>query len=431
MQRWSGRFLVPGLLVLVLGGALAAQTQPSLPDAPTPQQPTAPPAPAPQNIPDAPSSKRPATGFPPGTPPPKSAPDAPADTGAPPPPTITTVAPGQAPRSRTNAQDQLFTLTKNVNFVVVPVTVKDLSGHLVQGLQPDDFNIYEDGVRQDIKFFTSDPFPLSAAVVIDVGLPDIELQKVTKGLTALASAFSQFDELAVYTYGNTWRKDNDFTAVNDSLLESLRRLKDRHGSMGGPPVVGGPLGQQPGNVGGRPVDPGQPSIAVPRKGEEENSHVLNDAILAAAKDLAKRDRSRRKVIFVISDGREIGSDAKYSEVLRVLLAEQIQVYGLGVGSAAIPIYGRLEKIPVPRRGVGDILPKYASATGGQVFNEFSEKAIETAYGRLTSEARNQYTIGYTTRSTLANTYRTIEVQVKRPGLKIYAKDGYYPLPPPP
>ncbi len=383
-------------------------------------------------LPDAPSSQQPPQKFPTGTPPaPKTSPPAaesPAQSGpGTPDPTVATVPQGQAPQVA-GGHDQIYKFVTNVNFVVVPVTVKDPAGHLVEGLGPKDFTIYENEESQEIRFFSSDPFPLSAAVVIDVGLADVDLQRVLKGVSALAGAFSQFDELAVYIYGNTLKKVHDYTAVNDHLLETLRNLKDKqHGAAGGPPVVGGPLGQSTPTVNGRSVDPSRPSVEFPSTQEE--SHILNDAVLAAATDLAKRDRARRRVIFVISDGREKGSDAKYSEVLKVLLSEQIQVYGLGVGGAAIPGYGRLQQIPFPGRGTGDILTKYASATGGQEFKEFSQRSIEAAYARITSEARNQYTIGYTTRSTLANNYRSITVTVHQPGLKVYAKDGYYPLPP--
>jgi len=164
---------------------------------------------------------------------------------------------------------------------------------------------------------------------------------------------------------------------------------------------------------------------------QRESHVLNDAILMAARDLSRRDRTRRKIIFIISDGRESGSNASYTDVLKVLLGQEIQVYAIAVGSSAIPGYGDLQKIKIPRFGYGDILPKYASATGGDVFREFSRDAIEATYARVTGEARNQYTLGYLTRATPSSSYKVIEVRVHRPGLKVTARDGYYPLPPPP
>ncbi len=139
-----------------------------------------------------------------------------------------------------NERDQMMdTIRVNVRFVVVPVTVKDLRGHLVEGLGRNDFAVFEDGVQQQINLFTSDPFPLSAAVVLDVGLPDQVLRKVNETLPALAAAFSQFDEIAFYTYSDSVKKELDFSAVTDRYANSIKRLK-KQGQEGGAPVAGGP-----------------------------------------------------------------------------------------------------------------------------------------------------------------------------------------------
>src|SRR6267142_474976 len=216
-----------------------------------------------------------------------------------------------------NRRDDLYTITVTTNFVLVPVTVKDDGGHLVDGLLPKDFSVFEDGRKEPLKFFTSDPFPLSAAIVL---------------------------------------------------------------------VMNGPLGPQGPTVNGVPVErPGaQPNIAPPK-----DVRVLNDAILRAALDLSKRDRARRKIIFVISDGREYGSRVSYSDVLKVLLSREVTVYAIGVESASIPVYSKLQKLHLPHYGYGDILPRYTGATGGEVISEFSRDNIELAYARATLDARNQ------------------------------------------
>ena len=114
-------------------------------------------------------------------------------------------------------------------------------------------------------------------------------------------------------------------------------------------------------------------------------------------------------------------------MLKVLLTNQISVYAVGVGSAAIPGYGQAQRIHLPKMGYGDILPKYASATGGEVFSEFSPSAIEQAYSRLTEEARNQYTIGYTTRATPSSKYRDVEVQGGPAGIEGHGEAGILPV----
>lgn len=406
-----------------------------------------------QNIPDAPSVGRTPQQLPnsgPAMPGPSDEAAPPPDNGTPPGDTNSSndtsgnhtppASPGTAPSSTgapagttdtsgvATSRNGMFTLVVNTNFVTVPVTVKDDAGHLVAGLGVKDFALYEDGVKQPLKLFTSDPFPLSAAVIFDLALPESEVRKLNQTLPALTASFSQFDEVSLYAYGNTVARVSDFTAVGEKLNETLRTYRETtRGRADTVPVMTGPMASQGPVVNGHPVDPGAPQVPVMQR----ESYVLNDAILMAARDLAKRDRTRRKIIFIISSGREYGSTASYSDVLKVLLSQEIQVYAVAVGSSAIPGYGQLQKIHIPRFGYGDILPKFASATGGDVFSEFSRDAIEAAYARVTAEARNQYTLGYTTRATPSSSYRLIEVRVHKPGLKVTARDGYYPLPPAP
>lgn len=159
------------------------------------------------------------------------------------------------------------------------------------------------------------------------------------------------------------------------------------------------------------------------------SAVLNDAILLAARDLSKRERARRKIIFVISDGKEWGSHAGYDEVRKVLLSSEIAVYGVAVEEGALPVYRTAQKVHIPGGAYGNILDRYVKDTGGEVFAEMDRSAIEAAYARVTGTARNQYTIGYKAKVTVSGTYRNIEVVIHRGGLNVKAKPGYFPLPP--
>lgn len=384
-----------------------------------------------QEIPDAPTPKNPAPStnpFPAGTAPaPKNPrpPDsaAPADT-----PAQTTPQQRPKPGDVASSRDELFTLTVNVSFVQLPVTVKDNSGRLVEGLSPRDFTVYEDGVPQKLSFFSSDPFPLSAAVVVDSNLPAGTMKKINETLPSLISAFSQYDEVALYRYGSTVQQVSSFVSAGEVPTESLTRLK-RTGRQSSVPVTGGPMSQQGPTVNGRPIDPSMPQVST----TPQESNVLNDAILRASLDLSRREKGeqgvRRRIIFVISNGREYRSSAHYEDVRRVLLSQNITVYALGVDTAALPIYDKLNRVRVPGFGYGDVLPKYVSDTGGDMFAEFDRQAIDAAYTKITEVARNQYTLGYNTRATPSSSYRLIEVRVHRPNLVVRAKEGYFPLPP--
>ena len=332
-----------------------------------------------------------------------------------------------------SAQDELYKLSVNVNEVIVPVRVTDDSGRLVNGLLPKDFSVYEDGNKRVLNFFTSDPLAISAAVIFDLGMPDVNVQKVNQTFGALEGAFSQFDEVAIYSYSTTVGRMADFGAVGKRLDAVLNQMKTYHGENNGVPVLGGPLGPQGPTINNIPVDRSAPPAISPPK----QARVLNDAILAAAMDLGGRQKGRRKIIFVISDGREYRSNASYGDVMKVLLSNGIMVYGIGVGGSAIPGYKQLEKLKIPGQAYGNILPRYANATGGEILSEYSKDAIESAYERAIGDARNQYTLGYASAATPSSTYREIEIKVGRPGCKssdlrpcvlVYAKAGYYPLP---
>jgi len=416
-------------LVGVLTLTAVCLAQEKLPDAPVPQNN----APIPQvNVPSSGTADGQGESSSAGNPRPdtNTRPMESADAGQqnpqPPPPgsqQIKTIPPGQAAQAPGSGVDELYKLQVNVNFVSVPVTIKDHEGHLVGGLLQKDFSILEDGVPQKITFFTSDPFPLSTALVIDVGLPETTLKKVSQTYSALTGAFGPFDNTAVYTYGNSATKQSDFGNAQ-RLSIALNRIRDIQGNTPGPVQLGGPFGSGPTNN-GKPVDPGRLQVNTPSR----PNAVLNDAILMAAQDLSHQSRESRKIIFVVSNGREYGSRASYEQVLKVLLTNNIAVYAIGVDSAAMPVYHELGKVHIPTQGYTDILPKYANATGGDVLNEMSRESIESAYQQITLQARNQYNLGYNTVQSPSSKYRDIEVRVKRPGLSVTAKHGYYPLPP--
>lgn len=417
----SGLALLRNLVLVAALSSVAALAQ-NVPDAPTPKVPPSQPNQFPSGAPPAPKNAHPdengATGDSASNPP-----EHPADTGTAP-PADNGAASQPQPADTPSGRNELYTLTRNVSFVQVPVSVKDRSGKLVEGLSARDFTVYEDGTPQRLNYFNSEPFPLSAAIVLDTSLPGSTLKKINDTLPALVGAFGQFDEVALYRYGNNVQQVSGFAGAATIPTTTLAKEK-RPGRNEGPPVLGGPLGPGGPTYNGHPVDPGAPHVYT----QPKESYVLNDAILRAAQDLSKRDPVRRRIIFVISDGREYGSSANYEEVRRVLLSQNITVYALGVDVAAIPVYDKLNRVRVPGFGYGDILPKYVSDTAGEMEAEFTKDSIERAYGKVTQSARNQYTLGYNTRTTASSACRSLDVHVHRPELQVAAKSSYCPLPP--
>ena len=89
-----------------------------------------------------------------------------------------------------------------MNFVEVPVTVKDSKGVLVAGLTFRDFKVYENNTREPLRLFTVDPAPLSIAFIIDQSLTSDVMAKVNNSLNAIQGALTPYDEVAVFSYNN-------------------------------------------------------------------------------------------------------------------------------------------------------------------------------------------------------------------------------------
>ena len=316
------------------------------------------------------------------------------------------------------------------NFVEVPVTVKDSKGNLVPGLTWRNFRVLENGQPQRMVLFTVDPFPISAAIVVDQSLTQDTMEKVNASLKALQGAFTPSDEIAVFTYNNGPRERTEFTGAQSARVDVVLQTMQTKGRDMGVPVNSGPTSGGI-SINGKPDFENNPTmhphnnsafITIPKE-----THTLNDAILAAAEAVAKRPGGRRRIVYVVSDGKEYGSKANFKEVQQYLLTNKISVYATLVGESATYGLGFLDRAHIPFMMRDNILPKYASATGGEVDSEFRQNSIETSFAKIAEEVRLQYTIGYNSHiSPLNPAYRTIEVQVNRPALTVVARPGYYP-----
>jgi VWFA-related protein len=325
-----------------------------------------------------------------------------------------------------------FTLVVRTNFVEIPFTVKDNKGRLVSGITWREVRVYENNLRQQLALYTVDPFPLSVALVIDQSLTQDNMAKVNNSLGAVQAAFTPYDEVAVFTYSNGPKMLTNFSAGPSALVaEGLRRSQ----SPGREPMMysSGPLSQNININGGqdRYTDPntnsshGTSQLAIPNVPKEV--HTLNDAILQAGTALARTAPGRRRIVYVISDGKEYGSAAKFSEVVKYLNAHKIAVFGTLVGDSALPVVGFLDRIHLPLTMRDNYLYAYAKQTGGNFDGEFRQKGIENSFANIAKEVRTQYTIGYYTHQPFIDgKYRSVEVKVLRPNLTVISKPGYWP-----
>jgi VWFA-related protein len=324
--------------------------------------------------------------------------------------------------------------TTRVNFVQVPVTVKDLKGNLVAGLTWRDFTVYENSIRENLAVFSTDPESLSIAFVIDQTLPSPVMFRVNQSLASIQGALTPYDEAAVFVYTSGARKLSAFTGAQGDRLPLVLSMAQAAGTDPMVPVTGDdPLsGACSISINGQCPDPNLAPghqtqtpgyLALPK-----DVHTLNDAILAAAEELSTRPRDRLRIIYVISDGKEYGSKANWKDVEKYLETNKIAVDATLVGDSAHWGEGWLDRFHIPWTGVYDnILYRYVVATGGEMFAEGNVTGIEKSYEKIAVEARNQYMLGYVSHAAVYDEkFRSIDVRVSRPNVVVTAKSGYIP-----
>jgi Ca-activated chloride channel homolog len=305
-------------------------------------------------------------------------------------------------------------ISVNSNLVVLPVTVKDRSGNLVADLQRNEFRVFEDNVEQKIDVFTAEAFPLSMIILLDNDLKEKDGEQVRKSLDAVVGGLSLDDEAFICRFDEFFHPGTGFTTDHDLLLTELQRTKlDTEPSVArsGAAIANAPSINGHSAIGDAP---NITSATINIRGQ--STKALDDAVFGAAQLLRDRDRNRRKLILLISDGANGGKKTNkmnYDSVVKTLLHDNIEVYSVAVASAFLERkFNRLVD--------------YAHDSGGEVYFAAKRETLEELYSRISEEARNQYTIAYVPRGTDRSAdVHSVEVRVKREGLTIKTRDKYY------
>jgi VWFA-related protein len=322
--------------------------------------------------------------------------------------------PAKRPAPAPQQEDPQFRIRTRAELVVVPTTVKDSSGEMVLGIRQSEFRVIEDDVEQEIAIFSTEPFPISAVILLDNGLPPKAAQQLQTSAPSISAGFAEGDEVAVTIFEAFPQPLLEFTRDNDKLYDHLKRLQvsSTFPGMGSGPMTAGPKVNQ---ISPEPKVPSRPETSRSSRGIKH----IDDAIYAAGLLLRDRGRERRKIIFIVSDGANSpNNERNFDETLKLLLGADIAVYAVGVDQAMF------------NRGLNP-LSRYARLTGGDVFYAATRSELEGIFSRVTEQARNQYTLAYAPRGTDRNKeFHNIEVRVKRADLSIRARDGYYSTPQP-
>ncbi|HEY2384304.1 MAG TPA: VWA domain-containing protein [Terriglobia bacterium] len=330
------------------------------------------------------------------------------------------------------AQD--FQLKARVDEVRVPVSVRDDTGALVQGLKKEDFTILESGVPQEILSFSTDPLPISAAIIVDTAITSDQLRRFSLVSGTLMKEFKAIDEFAVYRYDHVVTKLSDYTSNPQNLeksFDAIRQIADDKPQDSEPGVAVGPsplrwiIDRTQIGTNGAQGRPDRPSTPIsPTSGNStsmkapEVSRVLHDAIFAAEVDLEKRPENRRKMILLVSNGEVTGENEHgQGEVVTRLYRNGIQVYAV---DPEHKVFNHMT-----------LLNSYTHGTGGAVFEGNAIENMAIAFAQVIEQARDQYMIGYVSNNEPTSNrpvLRNIDVKVKGRKYKIVHRMNYMQYP---
>ena len=309
--------------------------------------------------------------------------------------------------SKDQSQDQsIETLKVNVEVVQLFFNVKDKHGALIPNLTKDNFDLFEDGKPQTIKYFKAESdLPLTIGMLIDSSGSQqrvLEMEKEVGG-SFLESTLRPKDEAFVISF------DVDITLLQD-FTNSVSRLKhalnEARINTGGVSCSGGPIG---------------PQGPIPCSSTGPRGTALYDAVYLASHDEFSHEVGRKAMI-LLTDGQDEGSRLKIKDAIEaaqkadaicyVLLIADRGFYGIGGGFG---YSGDSE------------MKKLTQETGGRMIEVGNKvEKLRQAFDQISQELRSQYNAGYVpTNTTRDGSFRKVEIKPKQGDYKIQARSGYY------
>ena len=293
------------------------------------------------------------------------------------------------------------TLKVNVDVVQLFFNVKDKKGGLIPSLTKTDFDLFEDGKPETIKYFTANSdLPLTLGILIDTSGSQQRVLGIEKeiGGNFLNEILRAKDEAFVLSFDVDVNLIQDFTNSGHALRAALNStvINAPTSSCGVPGMGGGPL----------------PCSATPQ------GTLLYDAVYLASHDELSKEVGRKAMI-LLTDGQDEGSKLKLIDAVEAAQKADSIVYVLLIADRAGYGFGGYS---------GDsAMKKLTEQTGGRVI-EVGNKAdkLKQAFDQISNELRSQYNIGYVpSNSKKDGTFRHVEIRPKVKDYKVQARAGYY------
>jgi VWFA-related protein len=315
------------------------------------------------------------------------------------------VAQSSAPSAPSDAQQPEQsgeTLKVNVGVVGVFFNVKDKHGALIPNQTKDDFEVFEDGKPQTIKYFSAEAnLPLTLGILIDTSGSQLRVLDMEKevGGAFLRQILTEKDEAFVIDFDIESELVQDYTHDVRRLQSALNKVKINSGvsSGGGIPGLGGgpvPIHNAPGTV-------------------------LYDAVYLSAHDMLAKEVGRKAMI-LLTDGEDEGSKLKIKDAIEAAQKADAIIYVLLCADR-----GMYFSSGVGYSGESE-MHRMVEPTGGRVINVGNKfDKLKEAFDQIAAELRSQYSLGYTSTNTkMDGSYRKLEIKSKQ-SYKIQTRAGYY------
>jgi Ca-activated chloride channel family protein len=291
---------------------------------------------------------------------------------------VAAVAPG---RGRLHAQPSF---RASVDLVSLNVTVADSTGKFVTDIDPAAFQVFEDGVKQEVTFFNRSNLPIALSLLLDTSASmEDKIQTAQEAAIGFARKLRPTDLAQVVDFDSRVSIAQPFTTSVTDLEAAIRKT-----------AAGG-------------------------------STSLHNAIYIALKELKKvqarsNEDIRRQAIVVLSDGEDTSSLVSFDEVLELAKRSETAIYAIGLRS----------KGPERARGAFNesdfVLRQLAQETGGKAFFARAASELTGIYEQISDELSSQYMLGYTSKNPKRDgAWRRIVVRVTASGATARTKQGYY------
>ena len=272
-----------------------------------------------------------------------------------------------------------------VDLVSLNVTVTEGTGKYVTDLAAEDFNVFEDGVKQDVTFFTRTNLPIALALLIDTS-------------ASMENRLPTAQEAAIGFVKRLRPQDLAEVVDFDSRVVVLQSFSNNVAEL----------------------------EAAIRKTSAGGSTSLHNAVYIALKDLKKvvaksTDEIRRQAIVVLSDGEDTSSLLPFEEVLDLAKRSETAIYSIGLRAGDGP--------SASAKGFKEaefVMRQFSQETGGRAFFPNQIADLANIYGQISDELSSQYTVGYTSKNPKRDgSWRRVVVRIARPNLTARTKLGYF------